>query len=48
MSPVEVDLLGPLVKVGDGLIDRELNTKLATVLMDFGFYLVASVLLCNL
>ena len=43
MSPVEVDLLSPLVEVGDSLIDRELNTELATVLMDFGFYLIVSV-----
>ncbi len=34
---------GSLVEVGNGLIDRELNAKLATVLMDFGFYLIASV-----
>ena len=38
-----MDFLGSLVEVGNGLINRELNTKLATVLMDFGFYLIASV-----
>ena len=38
-----MDLLGSLVEVGNGLIDRELNTKLVTVLMDFGLYLIASV-----
>ena len=43
MSPVEVNLLGSLVEVGNGLIDRELNAELATVLMDFGFHLIASV-----
>ena len=38
-----MNLLGSLVEVGNGLIDRELNAELATVLMDFGFYLIASV-----
>ncbi len=37
-----MDLLGSLVEVGDGLIDCKLNTELATVLMDFSFYLVVS------
>ncbi len=43
-----MDRLGPLVEVGDGLINRKLNTELATVLMDFGFYLVASVVTLQL
>ena len=38
-----MDFLGLFVEVGDGLMDRELNAKLATVLVDFGLYLVASV-----
>jgi hypothetical protein len=38
-----MNLLSSLVEVGNGLIDRELNAKLATVLMDFGFHLIASV-----
>ena len=38
-----MDLLGSLVEVRNAHIDRELNTELATVLMDFGFYLIVSV-----
>ena len=42
-----MDLLSPFVEVGDGLIDPELNTELATVLMDFGFFtLLQMSLLC--
>ncbi len=44
MTSVEVNLLGSLVEVGNGLMNRELNTELATVLTDFGFYLIASVI----
>ena len=40
--------LGPLVEVGDGLIDCKLNTKFATVLVDFGLYCVASVVTLKL
>ena len=43
MGPVEMDLLGSLVEVGNGLIDRELNAELAAILMDFSFHLIASV-----
>ena len=43
-----MDFLGSLVEVGDGLIDCKLNTELATVLMDFGFYLVVSVVTLKL
>ena len=43
-----MDFLGPLVEVGDGLMDRKLNAKLATVLEDFGLYLVASVVTLQL
>ena len=43
-----MDLLAPRVEVGDGLIDHELNIELATVLVDFGFYLVASVVTLQL
>ncbi len=43
MGPVEMDLFGSLVEVGNGLIDRELDAELATVQMDFGFHLIASV-----
>jgi hypothetical protein len=35
-----MDFLGTLVEIGDGLIDRKLNAELATVLVDFGLYLV--------
>ena len=38
-----MNLLGSLVEVRSGLIDRELNAELAAVLMDFGFHLIASV-----
>jgi hypothetical protein len=34
MSPVEMDFLGPLVEIGDGFVDSELNTKFATVDVD--------------
>ena len=39
--------MAPLL-IGDGFIDRELNTELATVLVDLGFYLIASVLTLQL
>ena len=37
VSPAKMDLLVPLVKVGDDLVISELNTKFSTVLVDFGF-----------
>jgi hypothetical protein len=43
-----MDFLGPLVEVGDGFIDRKLNAELATVLKDFGLYLVVSVVTLQL
>ena len=38
----------PPCQSNDGLIDRELNTELATVLMDNGFYIVVSVVTLQL
>ncbi len=43
-----MNLLGSLVEVENGLIDRKLNAELATVLMDFGFHLIASVITLQL
>ena len=43
-----MDFLGPLVEVGDGLIACELNAELATVLVDFGLYLVVSIVTLQL
>ena len=43
MSPAEMDFLGPLVEVGDGLINCKLNTKFAAVLVDFGLNIVGSI-----
>ena len=43
MGPVEVDLLGSLVEIGNGLIDRKLNAELSAVQMDLRFHLIASV-----
>ena len=36
-----MDFHCPLVKVGDGLVDGELDAKLSTVLVDFPFDFVA-------
>jgi hypothetical protein len=33
---VKIDLLGPFFEVGDCFIDRELNAKVSTILVDFG------------
>ncbi len=48
VSPVEVDFYGPIVEFGDCLVDGELDTEFATVLVDFGFYLVARVIALQL
>ena len=48
VSPVEVDFPGPTVEIGDRLVNGELDTKFATVLMDFGFHLVERVIALQL
>jgi hypothetical protein len=36
-SPVEMGFLGPLLEIGDGFVNGELNTKFAAVEVDFHF-----------
>ena len=36
VGEVQIDLLGPFFKVGDCFVDRELNAKFSTILVDFG------------
>ena len=48
VSPVEVDFHGSTVEIRDCSIDGELNTKFATVLMDFDFHLVERVIALQL
>ena len=48
VSQVKMDFLGPLVKIGDSIVNSELNTKFVTVLVDFGFHLVARVIALQL
>ena len=42
-SPVEMDFLGPIVEIRDGLVYDELDTKFSTVNVDFSFHFEASV-----
>jgi hypothetical protein len=48
VNPVEVDFPGPFVEIGDRFVDGELDTEFATVLMDFGFHLVESIVALQL
>ena len=38
-----MDFLGPLVEIGGGFVDSELNTKFSTVDVDFSFHFEVSV-----
>ncbi len=40
VCPVEVDLFGPLIEVGDCFVNGEFNAKLTTVNMDLSFCFV--------
>jgi hypothetical protein len=48
VRPVKVAFLGSLVKLRDGLIDSELDTILAIILMDFYSTFIVSVAALNL
>ena len=48
VSPVEVDFPGSTVEIRDRFVEGELDTEFATVLMDFGFYLVERVVALQL
>ena len=48
VSPVEVDFPSPTVEIGDCLVNGELDTEFATVLMDFSFHLVERVVALQL
>ena len=39
-----MDFFGPFVKIGDNLVNCEIDAEFATVLMDFNFHPVASVI----
>jgi hypothetical protein len=48
VSPVEIDFLGPLFKVGDSFVVGEFDTRFAAVLVDFGLYFVARIMALQL
>jgi hypothetical protein len=48
VSPVEVNSFGSHLKLRDGFIDGELDTKFSTVLVDLGLNLVARIIALQL
>jgi hypothetical protein len=45
---VKIDPLGPLFKVGDCFVNRELNAKFSTILVDFVFDFVTRIVALQL